>query len=217
MPNLLIVILATFLLCGLLYFEKRENQTGRFLTKTPLSALFIIAALIQPHPLAFFFYFMLIGLMCCMAGDICLVFPQKAMFLTGLVAFLVGHIWYTVAFFYTAAIHQLSGIGFLVLLVAGGWIYFWLKPHLGSMKLPVLLYIIFISLMVGGAWTVLGDGDLSLFGRLMVFTGAVLFYFSDLFVARQRFVQKAYRNRLMGLPLYFLGQYLLAFSTGVLK
>jgi uncharacterized membrane protein YhhN len=85
------------------------------------------------------------------------------------------------------------------------------------MKLPVLLYIIFISLMVCGAWTVLVDSGISRSGRLMVFTGALLFYFSDLFVARQRFVRKAYHNRLIGLPLYYLGQYLLAFSTGVLK
>ncbi len=217
MLNLLIVILALFLLCGLLYFERRENQTGRLLTKTPLSALFIIAALAQPHLLASFFYLMLIGLIFCMAGDICLVFPQKAMFLTGLVAFLVGHIWYTVAFFHTAAIHQLAWIGFLVVLVAGGWIYFWLKPHLGSMKRPVLAYIIIISLMVVGAWTLVGDDGLPLSGRLMVFSGAVLFYFSDLFVARQRFIQKVYRNRLIGLPIYYVGQFLLAFSVGILE
>jgi uncharacterized membrane protein YhhN len=160
---------------------------------------------------------MLIFLIFCMAGDICLVFPQKAMFLTGLVAFLVGHIGYTIAFFHTAAIHQLAWIGFLVVLLAGGWIYFWLKPHLGSMKRPVLLYIIFISLMVGGAWTVIGDANLSKSGRILVFAGAVLFYFSDLFVARQRFIKKAYLNRFFGLPLYYLGQYLLAFSTGLLK
>ena len=217
MLSLLIVLLALILLCGLLYYEKRENQTGRLLTKTPLSALFVIAALIQPHPQASFFYFMLIGLICCMAGDICLVFPQKVLFLAGLVAFLVGHIWYTVAFIHTAAIHQLAWIGFLVVLLASGWIYFWLKPHLGSLKRPVLLYIIFISLMVGGAWILLGDGGLSLSGRLMVFSGAVLFYFSDLFVARQRFVQKAYRNRLFGLPIYYAGQFLLAFSIGILE
>ena len=217
MLNFLILILALILLCGLLFFEKRENQTGRLLTKTPLSALFIIAALIQPHPLASFFYLMLIGLICCMAGDICLVFSQKTMFLSGLVAFLVGHIWYTVAFFHTTDIHQLAWIGFVVLLVAGGWIYVWLKPHLGSMKLPVMLYILFISLMVVGAWTVLGNGNLSLTGRLMVFTGAVFFYFSDLFVARQRFIRTSFRNRFVGLPLYYLGQYLLAFSIGVLK
>jgi uncharacterized membrane protein YhhN len=217
MLNFLTVILALILLCGLLFFEKRENQIGRLLTKTLLSALFLFVALIQPHPLASFFHFMLIGLVFCMAGDICLIFPPKVMFLSGLVAFLVGHIWYTVAFFHTAGIHQLAWIGFLMVLVVGGWIYVWLKPHLGSMKLPVLFYIIFISLMVAGAWTLLGDVGLSLSGRLMVFAGAVFFYISDLFVARQRFIRKSYRNRLIGLPMYYTGQFLLAFSLGILK
>ncbi len=217
MLNFLIVILALILLCGLLYFEKGENQTGRLLTKTPLSALFIIAALVQPHPLLSFYHFILIGLICCMAGDICLIFPQKIMFLLGLIAFLLGHIWYTITFFYTAQLHLLTWIGTLIVLLISGPIFFWLRPHLGSMKLPVLFYVIFISLMVCGAWTVMGDANLSRSGRILVFVGVVLFYFSDLFVARQRFVQKAYLNRLFGLPLYYLGQYLLAFSTGLLK
>jgi hypothetical protein len=33
-------------------------------------------------------------------------------------------------------------------------------------------------------------------------------------VARQRFVAPAFANRLYGLPLYYLGQFLLAFSVG---
>ncbi|MDD3992851.1 MAG: hypothetical protein PHV70_11955 [Desulfobacteraceae bacterium] len=37
---------------------------------------------------------------------------------------------------------------------------------------------------------------------------------SDLFVARQRFVAPAFSNRLLGLPLYYIGQFLLAFSVG---
>lgn len=217
MLSLLIVIFAVILLCGLLYFEKGENQTGRLLTKTPLSALFIIAALIQPHLLASFFYLMLIGLIFCMAGDICLIFPQKTMFLMGLVVFLLGHIWYTIAFFATAAIHQLTWLGSVVVLIISAVVFFQLRPQLGSMKLPVLWYVIFISLMICGAWTVLGDADLSRSGRIMVFAGAVSFYISDLFVARQRFIKKAYLNRLVGLPLYYLGQFLLAFSIGILK
>lgn len=217
MPGILIVILAVILLCGLLYFEKSENQAGRLLTKTPLSALFIIAALIQPHPLVSFFYFMVVGLMFCMAGDICLVFAQKAMFLIGLVAFLLGHIWYTMAFFATATTHPLTWIGSVVVLIVSAVVFFQLWPQLGSMKLPVLGYVIFISLMVCGAWTVLGDGDLSGSGRIMVFAGAISFYVSDLFVARQRFIKKAYLNRLAGLPLYYFGQFLLAFSIGILK
>jgi len=41
----------------------------------------------------------------------------------------------------------------------------------------------------------------------------LFFYLSDLFVARNQFMKKAYINRLVGLPLYFIGQFLLAFSV----
>ncbi len=42
--------------------------------------------------------------------------------------------------------------------------------------------------------------------------GALLFYLSDLMVARQRFVQASYLNRAFGLPTYYLGQLLLAMT-----
>jgi hypothetical protein len=48
----------------------------------------------------------------------------------------------------------------------------------------------------------------------MILAGAVSFYISDLFVARDRFLKDAFFNRLVGLPLYYLGQFLLAFSVG---
>ena len=43
--------------------------------------------------------------------------------------------------------------------------------------------------------------------------GATLFYFSDLAVARQRFVVKSFWNKAWGLPLYFGGQVLIAWSA----
>jgi uncharacterized membrane protein YhhN len=81
---------------------------------------------------------------------------------------------------------------------------------------PVLLYIIVITAMLSGAWSILGDSSLTLTGRVMIFGGAVLFYFSDIFVARDRFLKNGFLNRLVGLPMYYAGQFLLAFSVGVL-
>jgi uncharacterized membrane protein YhhN len=215
--NLLIIILALILLGGLLYWVKKESQKGQFITKTSLSALFIIAAIIQSHPIITFFYFLLIGLFFCMVGDICLVFPQKIMFLLGLVFFLLGHVCYTISFFNIASINQWTWIGSVVVLIISGLFFLWLKPHLGSMTLPVLLYVVVISIMVCGAWSVSGEVQLARLGRIMVMAGASSFYISDIFVARQRFIKKAYLNRFMGLKLYYLGQFLLAFSIGVLK
>jgi hypothetical protein len=43
--------------------------------------------------------------------------------------------------------------------------------------------------------------------------GAVLFFVSDLFVARNRFVAPGLANRLLGLPAYYGGQVLIAWGA----
>jgi uncharacterized membrane protein YhhN len=216
MLNVLIIILAAILLCGVLFFQKRENRAGLVPTKTLLSLLFIVAVLIQPHPTPSYFYLLLAGLLLGMGGDIFLALPQGKMFLFGLVFFLLGHLFYILAFFSVAETSTWTWIGLLTVCVTSIWIYSWLRPHLGSMNIPVLLYAIIISIMVSGAWTVLGDLDLNRSGRIMVFVGALSFYFSDVFVARDRFVGRQFFNHLVGLPLYYAGQFLLAFSVGPL-
>jgi uncharacterized membrane protein YhhN len=85
------------------------------------------------------------------------------------------------------------------------------------MKGPVVGYMVVITVMVCGASSVLGASDFSLSGRLMAFLGAVAFYFSDVFVARDRFMKKEFVNRLVGLPMYYAGQFLIALSLGFLK
>ncbi len=83
------------------------------------------------------------------------------------------------------------------------------------MLFPVGIYILAITSMVTRAWAVFAGTSLSCGGRLFVLVGAFLFYFSDLFVARNQFIKEDLFNRLIGLPLYYLGQFLLAFSIGL--
>ena len=217
MLNVLIIGLAVILLVGLLYFEKNGNQKGKLPTKTILSCLFIFTALVQAHLIPVYCYILFFGLIFCLGGDVFLALPQERMFLLGLVSFLLGHVLYVVGFFYVADVSQWTWVGCLVGLLVSGLVFWWLRPHLGSMLLPVIAYIIVITVMVVGAWTVLGDAKLSYAGRLLVFIGAVSFYLSDLFVARDRFLKSEFSNRLIGLPLYYCGQFLLAFSVGLLN
>jgi uncharacterized membrane protein YhhN len=216
MLNALIIILAAILLSGVLFFEMRENRGGMVPAKTLLSLLFILAVLVQPHPIPSYFYPLLAGLIVCMGGDVFLALPQGKMFLFGLICFLLGQLFYIVAFFSVAGPSAWTWIGLLTVCVLSIWIYFWLRPHLGSMSIPVLFYVIIISIMVSGAWTILGDPDLTRSGRIVVFIGALSFYVSDVFVARDRFIGRGFLNRLLGLPLYYAGQFLLAFSVGLL-
>lgn len=215
MENKLIIFLAVFLLAGLLLFEKNGNGKGKLITKTILSCLFIITALVQSHPIPRYYQILLIGFLFCLGGDIFLALPREKMFLFGLVSFLLGHICYIGCFFYLVGFSYWTWIGGVSSLVTGAAVFFWLQPHLGSMLIPVLAYIIVITLMLTGAWTVLGDSEVKFTGRTLVFIGAASFYVSDLFVARDRFLKTEFMNRLFGLPLYYCGQFLLAFSVGL--
>ena len=217
MPNTVIIIAATILLAGLLYFENNGNLKGKLPTKTILSCLFILAAVLQPRPLPGYFFIMLLGLMFCLGGDVFLALPQERMFLLGLVSFLLGHVCYVLGFFYVAELNLWTWVGGGAGLAVSGLVFFWLRPHLGSMLGPVIAYIVVITVMVIGAFTVFGDAGLNLTGRVMVLFGAVSFYFSDLFVARDRFLKPEFTNRLIGLPLYYGGQFLLAFSIAQIR
>jgi uncharacterized membrane protein YhhN len=217
MVNSLIIVGAAILLAGLLYFEKGERRKGLVPVKSALSFLFILAIIVQPHPIPTFYRLLLAGLLLCLGGDIFLALPQRRMFLYGLICFLLGHLLYILGFFYAARTNQWTWIGLLTVLVISLRVYVWLMPHLGAMKTPVLLYVIVITVMACGAWSVLGSYHLALPGRIMVFVGTLSFYLSDIFVARDRFIQKGFLNRLIGLPLYYTGQFLLAFSVGLLQ
>ena len=217
MPNILIVVLAIILLSVLLYFENKQQMKGLLATKTLLSSLFVLAALLQPHPMLRYYYFMLAGLLFCLAGDILLALPQKKMFLRGLIAFLLGHVFYIFAFLNFTRSGPWTWTGTLVILIVSSVIYFKLRPHLAKMKIPVLCYCLVITVMLAGAWSIFADSGLTRPGRIMLFSGALVFYISDIFVARDRFLKKEFFNRLIGLPLYYAGQFLLAFSIGLVQ
>lgn len=209
-----LIFMAIMLLIGLLVSIKRQIFDIALLTKTLLSAIFVLAALTTPHLNLTYSWLIIIALAFCLAGDICLAFDSRKAFLAGLVVFLMGHLVYVAAFFNIAKVNAWT-IGSLV--VAGavsGAVYAWLKPHLGAMQRPVIAYMVIITAMVAGAASVAGDSHFSAIGRWLVAGGAILFYLSDMFVARHQFVQEAFLNRAVGLPLYYLGQFLLAFSVG---
>ena len=213
MATKLILFVAVPLLLGLLFFEKKESTKGLLLTKPFLSALFIATALTGSCADSEYFNLILAGLILCTAGDLFLIFFfSKKLFIAGLVSFLAGHLLYTIAFFSLAGSGRGKWIVIAPVLAVSGVVFVWLRPHLGKMLAPVLAYIAIITAMVIGA-AVLADTETVRFpGRALAFSGALLFYASDIFVARHRFVTRNFFNRIIGLPLYFAGQFMIAFS-----
>jgi len=213
MLNVLILITAAVLLAGLLYAAKKESIVGTIITKPTLSLLFIAVALIARYSCQKYFIMILAGLIFCMLGDVFLIFVNsKKLFLAGLVSFLIGHILYGSAFF-TVSSPSLLTLVFAVFSIAlSSTVFIMLRSYLGKMMAPVLVYILIITVMVIGAATLMGDKKLNPVGRSLAFFGALLFYCSDMFVARQRFVKKEFANRFIGLPLYYIGQFMIACS-----
>ena len=217
LQDMVIIGIAAVLLGFLLFFEKRSNRKGMVPTKTMLSALFVVTALVQPHPIPSYFVFVLIGLIFCLGGDVCLALPQKKAFLMGLALFLLGHVLYIVAFLQVASFGGLVWPAVFVTLGISTGVYLWLHAHLGRMHGPVVAYVIVITIMVCMAWGLPRNQSLGIAGRSLALIGAISFYLSDLFVARDRFLKASFVNRLVGLPTYYAGQFLLAFSVGLLK
>jgi uncharacterized membrane protein YhhN len=205
--------LASMLLVGLLQAEKKEKPIWILVLKTPLSLLFIFAWTLQPAHDAHFSGLILIALVCCLSGDVLLAFTSRRTFLFGLISFLLGHVMYATAFFTIGQVGAAMAVGTILLVVSAVWVWRWLEPHLGMMRIPVLAYIVIISIMVCGAFGVVGDPHIAPVVRAGIIAGAALFYISDLFVARQRFVVSAHVNRVLGLPLYYTAQFLLALTA----
>ncbi|PKN60102.1 MAG: lysoplasmalogenase [Deltaproteobacteria bacterium HGW-Deltaproteobacteria-11] len=213
--NIAIIILALPLLVGLLFFTKKESTRGVIMTKPLLSALFILAAISVPHTNPNYYGFILAGLLFCMAGDVFLIFfLSRKLFMVGLVSFLAGHIMYSIAFFSMGSPGKLIVIITALCLAISVTVFIWIRPYLGAMIIPVIAYIAIITMMVIGAASLVGNEHLNFTGRALVFCGAILFYLSDIFVARHRFVKKEYINRLAGLPMYYAAQFMIACSIG---
>ncbi|KAF9580025.1 hypothetical protein BGW38_003489 [Lunasporangiospora selenospora] len=140
-------------------------------------------------------------------GDVLLI-PHRG-FLPGLVSFLLGHAAFMVAFTFHGQDQnaQQLGLGFIVAMAAivGPWLLPQIKNPI--MRGAVVAYMFVISGMVITAVGSVNCGQTHLPERIL---GALMFFFSDLFVARQHFVQKTVLNKWIGLPLYYIGQILLA-------
>lgn len=217
MARIILPVVAGVLLIGLLWAEHTGSHGQILLFKAPLSCLFVLAAFLQAHPMAPYYRFVLAGLVLGLVGDVCLALPGDTAFRSGLVAFLVGHVLYVLAFAKLTRWTDWAHPANLVILAISVCIFWWLLPHLGKMLAPVFVYIVVITVMVSGAWAAFRNPNTRGAGAWLILLGALLFYVSDIFVARDRFIAGEFLNRLIGLPCYYGGQFLLAFSVGLVR
>ena len=177
----------------------------------PLTMVFIILLALQGErpDASLYKYAILAGLGFSLVGDIFLMLPLKRV-IAGLASFLVAHLCYIVAF--SAGI-RLGVSGFLpaLFLLYVIIMFVVLFPHLGKMKLPVLVYELVIVMMAWRAverWAQIGDT-----GALLALAGAILFVISDSVWATNRFVRRYTSAQALILSSYFCAQWLIALSV----
>jgi uncharacterized membrane protein YhhN len=192
-----------FLLRGEIHHDLGEKIVGKVAASI---GFFLVGAMAMPSNR--FGYSMVLALGFGVLGDIALLSARG--FLAGLVAFLIGHLGYVIGFGFVVSIDQWPCVLALIPIGAALIALRWLWPHLGAMRIPVIAYVTVISLMVVGSIAVWRADAIEHPARMLA--GTILFFASDLTVARDKFVVPSIQNRIVGLPLYYAAQLLIAWS-----
>lgn len=193
-----------------------SNRTSiNYLTK-PLALLFLMVWFWSNAGPGWVTFCFLLGLFFSLIGDAFLLLPP-AYFKAGLFAFLLAHLAYLVGF--TIGVFPLpvpfwagaSLIGGVMFLMARRLVHAARNnPRHRAMAVPIMLYAAAISVMfLFAGWTVFRpewNGNAS----ALAACGALLFLFSDLVLAYDRFVKPIPRGRLIVRMTYHLGQFALA-------
>lgn len=210
LPLLAAIVVTVLCVIGLVLAERAHNQRGVWIAKPLASLGFIATAYAAGAHESIYGSNLLVGLCACALGDVLLI-PRgaKAWFVFGMFAFAVGHGAYAVSFA-RYGIHDTAFLWALAPMVIVAILTLrWLGPHVPPlMQTPVRMYIAVISVM-----TAFAVGATVASGHWLLAAGAIVFALSDLFVARERFIQPDFNNQLVGLPLYYAAQLMLALSV----
>ena len=196
-------------LAAVVYSEFRDRSSGVVgaTAKVIASAAFLVAAVAVGAWRDFFGQSLFIALAWSFIGDVMLIARGASLaFGLGLAAFLMSHVGYIMVFRMRGVDMTAVVVALAVLAIPAWLVWRWLERRVrGGMRTAVGLYIAVISAMVAfavGTTVAVGLGV-----SAWPLVAALLFYASDLFVARHRFVIKTPWNRAIGLPLYYAAQY----------
>jgi len=183
-----------------------EDRVLEVMSKTVASASFVALGAVRWSAGDAVGGWFLCALAFCAAGDLLLLWKRS--FDAALLAFLLGHALYIVGFNGALPVKMWSLPMLVPLGLAAVGAITWMWPRLGKRRVPVLAYVVAITIMVWGGFSNVFRSSLP----WMAAAGASLFCLSDLAVARHRFVHESFVNRALGLPTYYAGQLLLALT-----
>lgn len=159
--------------------------------------------------------FFVVAIVFCWLGDVLLMFQgNEIYFMAGLVAFLSGHVLYIFSYRqmrYPEGVDGLLGpqktrFSFPIILAGTGLVVV-LMPHLGELKIPVMIYALVLTIMVLQALFRFGFTSKSSFA--LIFLGAVFFMISDSALAINKFMHPLPMASLLIMSTYITAQYLI--------
>ncbi|WP_261301543.1 lysoplasmalogenase [Paenibacillus andongensis] len=204
----LLIVAIIFSGLGYLFALSGENMTMRWILKPGTIILMIVLAATMRNAAKPYKNLIIAGLFLSAIGDSFLLLSGNQWFTFGLVAFLVAHLAYVAAFatrwrfspFHLLALIPIMAYSFLLLrglqegMLAGGNAGLWI---------PVLVYVIVISMMIWSA--VISRSWIAI-------AGAIIFFMSDSLLAWNMFVSSVPWAGYGVMISYYLAQFLLAAS-----
>jgi len=205
------LILALFAAAIEIFAVQKDNTKIEFFAKPAVVILLLIwlyaSTGLQGNALWFG-----LGLVFSLVGDIVLINPSARMFILGLVAFLLTHIFYIIGF--KEQLLNFTGWSFVLLFFIAINGFRLLRRIVGAMRAqkqnilvnPVIVYSLVISLMLFAALSTIFDITWKTSAAFFVSVGAFLFYLSDLILAWNKFVAPVKNGRILNIVAYYLGQ-----------
>ncbi len=139
-------------------------------------------------------------------GDVILAIDANKLFVFGIGAFTLAHLFYISVFLRSTRINKFSVSVIIALIIFAIVIGRVLYPHLGSMTIPVFFYLGIILFMAASA--ALGENN----HRVLVL-GATMFIISDSLIAIKRFISPFPYNDHWIMSTYYLAQFLIVYGT----
>jgi uncharacterized membrane protein YhhN len=142
-------------------------------------------------------------------GDVVLMFPDRRLFIFGLVAFLIAHIFYIFLFIKISIKPYYHTLGLVLVPIIFNNL---ILPHVPTaLTTPVIIYFLVITTMA----ILASCRNLYLTGNKEIIVGSLFFVVSDTILAYNKFVVPIQFSTLFVMFTYGLGQYLI--TKGWLK
>jgi uncharacterized membrane protein YhhN len=180
--------------------------TDSFIVRMITKPLPIVTMLVLLKPINHYSRFIFSGLLLSVIGDLLLEY-DASLFIYGLIAFMLAHITYIVAFFKRSK--RIAPIPLALLMIFGIVIYWLLYPGLGNMAHPVLIYIIVILIM---SWRATAQGNFHK-NSIYAVAGSILFVTSDSLIALNKFYVEIEYHRYLIMLSYWAAQSLMFYSA----